>query len=267
MSTFYTVLGLPETATDDEIKQTYRALAKKYHPDLHPGDAETAKKFAEVNEAMETLGDPAKRKAYDDKRAADKKRAEQGSTDAAAMARARAAAAARARAAAQAAASRPYMGTAAGAQQVIADARRQAYNDGFAAGRQAAESSRNATAETWKKSADNWKREAEKSHEEVEILKAALEKARTRATDAEASARRLELALKAQTNAAENAQLGADMEITAMRESYEERLSIEREARKLSEDDKVRLSREVLRLKEELAAFKAETAANNSASE
>ncbi|MCX4314617.1 MAG: hypothetical protein OSJ83_12305, partial [Clostridia bacterium] len=140
-------------------------------------------------------------------------------------------------------------------------------NDGFAAGRQAAESARNATAETWKKSADNWKREAEKSHEEVEILKAALEKARTRATDAEASARRLELALKAQTNAAENAKLGADMEITAMRESYEERLSIEREARKLSEDDKVRLSREVLRLKEELAAFKTETAANNSASE
>ena len=76
MSTLYTVLGLPETATADQIKQAYRMLAKRYHPDLHPGDASMAKKFAEVNEAMETLGDPQKRKEYDNKRAADKRQAE-----------------------------------------------------------------------------------------------------------------------------------------------------------------------------------------------
>ena len=253
MSTFYTVLGLPESASNEEIKQAYRALAKKYHPDLHPGDASMAKKFAEVNEAMETLGDPVKRKAYDDKRIADKKKAEQSAATAAAAA---AAAQVRARAAAAAAASRPYMGTAAGAQQVINDAHRRGYNEGFAAGQKAAQSAHNAAAETWKRSADNWKKEAEQSHEEIKIKKTALEKARNRATDAEASARRLEIALKVQTGAVADAKIGADMEIDALRESYEERLSIEREARKRSEEDKIRLSREVLRLKEELNLLK-----------
>ena len=73
MNNYYTILELSETATDEQIKQAYRSLAKRYHPDLHPNDADTAKKFALVNEAMEVLGTPAKRKEYDAKRNAEKK--------------------------------------------------------------------------------------------------------------------------------------------------------------------------------------------------
>ena len=56
MSNYYTILGVSEKATDEEIKQAYRMLAKRYHPDLHPGDAEAAKRFALVNEANEAIG-------------------------------------------------------------------------------------------------------------------------------------------------------------------------------------------------------------------
>lgn len=253
MSTLYTVLGLPETATDEQIKQTYRMLAKRYHPDLHPGDAGVAKKFAEVNEAMETLGDPQKRKEYDNKRREAKKQAEQQ-----AAAREAAAAAARARASAARAtmASRPYVGTAQGAAAVVNDAYRKGYNEGFAAAGQ----QRNAAAETWKKSSENWQKEAEKSHGEIDILKAALEKARQRAADAEASARRMEASLSLQRNATEEAKRGIDAESAskeALRQSYESKLATEREARRYSDADKVRLSREVMRLKEENDALRA----------
>ena len=62
---YYEILGLSKTATDDEIKSAYRKLAKKYHPDLNPGDKVAAEKFKDVNEAYETLSDPKKRAAYD----------------------------------------------------------------------------------------------------------------------------------------------------------------------------------------------------------
>lgn len=61
----YAVLGVPKTATEDEIKKAYRKLAKKYHPDLHPGDKEAEAKFKEVNDAYEVLGDAQKRSNYD----------------------------------------------------------------------------------------------------------------------------------------------------------------------------------------------------------
>lgn len=51
----YKVLGVPPTASDDEIKQAYRKLAKKYHPDLNPGDKEATKKMAEINSAYEQI--------------------------------------------------------------------------------------------------------------------------------------------------------------------------------------------------------------------
>ena len=62
---YYEVLGLDKNASDDDIKHAYRTLAKKYHPDMNPGDAEAEKHFKEVNEAYEVLSDPDKRAKYD----------------------------------------------------------------------------------------------------------------------------------------------------------------------------------------------------------
>lgn len=62
---YYKVLGLDKTASDKDIKNAYRKLARKYHPDLNPNDAEANKKFQQLNEANEVLSDPEKRKKYD----------------------------------------------------------------------------------------------------------------------------------------------------------------------------------------------------------
>ena len=62
---YYEVLGLAKGASDDEIKKSYRKLAKKYHPDLNPGDAEAEKNFKEVNEAYSVLSDADKKAKYD----------------------------------------------------------------------------------------------------------------------------------------------------------------------------------------------------------
>lgn len=62
---YYKILGLDKTATDEEIKKAYRKLARKHHPDLNPNNAESQKKFQQINEANEVLSDPEKRKKYD----------------------------------------------------------------------------------------------------------------------------------------------------------------------------------------------------------
>lgn len=62
---YYNILGLNKRATEKEIKKAYRKLARKYHPDLNPNDAEAEKKFKQINEANEVLSDPGKRKKYD----------------------------------------------------------------------------------------------------------------------------------------------------------------------------------------------------------
>jgi DnaJ-class molecular chaperone len=63
---YYATLGVPKTATGKEIKQAFRKLARKHHPDVNPGDKAAESKFKELNEAHEVLSDPAKRKKYDE---------------------------------------------------------------------------------------------------------------------------------------------------------------------------------------------------------
>ncbi len=62
---YYEVMGVPRNATEAEIKRAYRELAKKYHPDLHPGDKAAEAKFKEINEAYEVLSNKEKRARYD----------------------------------------------------------------------------------------------------------------------------------------------------------------------------------------------------------
>ena len=63
---YYEVLGVSKMATEDDIKKAYRKLARKYHPDVNPGDKSAEEKFKEINEAYEVLSDPEKRKRYDE---------------------------------------------------------------------------------------------------------------------------------------------------------------------------------------------------------
>ncbi|HEY5955500.1 MAG TPA: DnaJ domain-containing protein, partial [Polyangiaceae bacterium] len=63
---FYSELGVPRTASADEIKKAYRKLAGKLHPDKNPGDKRTETRFKAVNRAYQTLGDEKKRALYDE---------------------------------------------------------------------------------------------------------------------------------------------------------------------------------------------------------
>src|SRR5512145_784126 len=62
---YYKILGVERSADEKEVKSAYRKLARKYHPDVNPGDKSAEDKFKEVNEAYEVLSDPEKRKRYD----------------------------------------------------------------------------------------------------------------------------------------------------------------------------------------------------------
>ncbi|HEX7364157.1 MAG TPA: DnaJ C-terminal domain-containing protein [Dehalococcoidia bacterium] len=62
---YYAILGVGRTATDKDIKQAYRRLARKYHPDVNPGDKSAEARFKEINEAYEVLSDLEKKKKYD----------------------------------------------------------------------------------------------------------------------------------------------------------------------------------------------------------
>lgn len=62
---YYEVLGVPRNADEKEIRKAYRKLARKYHPDVNPGDTDAEQKFKQINEANAVLSDPEKRKKYD----------------------------------------------------------------------------------------------------------------------------------------------------------------------------------------------------------
>lgn len=62
---YYSVLGVSETATEDEIKKAYRKLAMQYHPDRNKGDKVAEEKFKEINAANDVVGDAQKRQQYD----------------------------------------------------------------------------------------------------------------------------------------------------------------------------------------------------------
>src|ERR671919_2679961 len=63
---YYQTLGVAKTASEKEIKQAFRKLARKHHPDVNPGDKGAEAKFKEINEAYEVLGDTDKRRKYDE---------------------------------------------------------------------------------------------------------------------------------------------------------------------------------------------------------
>lgn len=66
---YYKVLGVPKDATDAEVKKAYRKLAREFHPDANKNDAKAEERFKEISEANDVLGDPKKRKEYDEARA------------------------------------------------------------------------------------------------------------------------------------------------------------------------------------------------------
>ena len=63
---YYATLGVPKTASEKEVKQAFRKLARKFHPDVNPNNKSAESKFKEINEAYEVIGDPEKRRKYDE---------------------------------------------------------------------------------------------------------------------------------------------------------------------------------------------------------
>ena len=71
---FYIILGVERGATLDDIKRAYKRLARRYHPDINPGDRLAAAQFRQIAEAYETLSDPDRRRRYDTTGSAQRRR-------------------------------------------------------------------------------------------------------------------------------------------------------------------------------------------------
>ena len=65
MDNYYKILGVPKSATEKDIRQAYRKLARTHHPDVNPGNPAAEEKFKEINEAYSIISDADKRKKYD----------------------------------------------------------------------------------------------------------------------------------------------------------------------------------------------------------
>ena len=63
---YYGILGVKKTASAEDVRKAFRKLARKYHPDVNPGDKKAEEKFKEISEANDVLSDPKKRKLYDE---------------------------------------------------------------------------------------------------------------------------------------------------------------------------------------------------------
>ncbi len=65
MASYYETLGIPRSASDKEVRQAFRKLAREHHPDVNSGDKASEEKFKRINEAHSVLSDPEKRRKYD----------------------------------------------------------------------------------------------------------------------------------------------------------------------------------------------------------
>jgi molecular chaperone DnaJ len=63
---YYKIMGVQRDASQDEVRKAYRKLARKWHPDINPGNKEAEQKFKEISEAYDVIGDEKKRKLYDE---------------------------------------------------------------------------------------------------------------------------------------------------------------------------------------------------------
>ena len=272
MVNYYQVMGVSETATEAEIKQAYRTLAKKYHPDLHPGDQTVASKFAEVNDAVAVLTDKEKRAKFDAELKASRNPRPQ------ATARPGAGPQPGARPGAGPQGARPGAGPQPGARPqgpmmgfvppkgvgpVEVMLAREYYRRGYDEGFHNAEAQFNAA---YTGAIDSWRKKAEEAQLTINQMRASQAAAQQKIAEKDRRIRELTNSRAQETEAMDEMgeQLGKRIDLleeqlsAAQTQIYEgkEALNREREARKKAEADMARLAGELSRLKQENSGLK-----------